>query len=204
MAEPKSKSHNLMGINESARSTRMFSGFKSLRKSSECVVSLTLWADLSYRCDMPFAWRKFRPVAISRTIKLASRSVKRPRFMIWVNNGPVRRSKRRWRAEDGIWRSLTAFHFLKDQIEIIIVFEKIDNTQNVFTTATMIIDIDFFEHTRSIRVASFADDLNDEHLFSRLLSLMCDLKSSVRKSLQWLHSDLFSISDPSRSNDHIH
>jgi hypothetical protein len=30
IAEPKSKSHNFIDINESARSTKMFSGFKSL------------------------------------------------------------------------------------------------------------------------------------------------------------------------------
>ena len=34
IAEPKSKSHSFIGINESARSTKMFSGFKSLYKQN--------------------------------------------------------------------------------------------------------------------------------------------------------------------------
>jgi hypothetical protein len=34
IAEPKSKSHSFIGVNESARSTKMFSGFKSLYKQS--------------------------------------------------------------------------------------------------------------------------------------------------------------------------
>lgn len=54
---------------------------------------------------------------------------------------------------------LTAFHLLKDKIKIIIIFEEINNAQNIFTTTTMVIDIDFFEYTRSIRMARFANDL---------------------------------------------
>ena len=60
---------------------------------------------------------------------------------------------------------LTAFHLFKDQIEVIIVFEKIDDAQNVFTTTTMIIDIDLLEDTRSIRVTCFANNLDREKAF---------------------------------------
>ncbi len=35
IAEPKSKSHNFIGTKESARSTKIFSGFKSLKKSKQ-------------------------------------------------------------------------------------------------------------------------------------------------------------------------
>ena len=109
IAEPKSKSHNLIGINESARSTRMFSGFKSLEKITNSLVdeanSYSSRPDRTYLCDMPLEWRKWRPLAISRTIKLASRSVKRPRFIIWLSNGPEREDERDKRNEN--WQRTT-------------------------------------------------------------------------------------------------
>lgn len=117
---------------------------------------------------MPLEWRKWRPLAISRTIKLASRSVKRPRFIIWLSNGPERVKMNAIRETRVDNEQLTAFHFLEDQIEVIIVFEKIDDAQNVFTTTTMIIDIDLFEYTRSVGVTRFANNLDREKSFGCL------------------------------------
>lgn len=117
---------------------------------------------------MPFEWRKLRPLAISRTIKQASRSVNRPRFMMWLSNGPEsNRKKRNISTNQHILQTNviihTAFHFLKDQIKIFVIFEKINDAENVFTSPTMIINIDFFENTRSIRMTSFANDLKGHH-----------------------------------------
>ena len=46
---------------------------------------------------------------------------------------------------------------------MLVVFEKIDNTQNIFTTATVVVDIDLFEDTRSIRMTGLADYLEGKH-----------------------------------------
>ena len=53
IAEPKSKSHNLIGINESARSTKIFSGFKSLDKQSNHHHHRNSITSSTHLCDMP-------------------------------------------------------------------------------------------------------------------------------------------------------
>ena len=57
---------------------------------------------------------------------------------------------------------LTTFHFLENKIEVIIIFEEINDAENIFTTTTMIINIDFFEDTRSIWMTSFTNNLREE------------------------------------------
>ena len=77
---------------------------------------------------------------------------------------------------------LTTFHFLENQIKIIVIFKKINDAENIFTTTTMIINIDFFEDTRSIWMTSFTNNLkenvNDQSiLLSKHVRMKADMST---------------------------